>query len=197
MSYTRKEWKDGDIITAEGLNNLEAGVSENKKKLEEKSGVEPGTYGGYDSSVPAYNIPKVTVDEYGRVTEVSNSVLAPASAENNGYLSSEDYARLLKTPYLRQNLDGITLYAGNTLSQSAYYIVGTADVSDVPVVNAYGVHENNGRAEVIPLTCSLWGAYSSKTLSYTWYVDISIPEALEYDLDCFLWSNYQPYRSAM
>lgn len=34
MAYNKKTWKDGDVITAEDLNNLEEGVSENEKLAE-------------------------------------------------------------------------------------------------------------------------------------------------------------------
>ena len=65
------------------------------------SGVTAGSYGGYDSTVPAYNIPNVTVDAYGRVTDASNSVLPQASSSEDGYLSADDYARLLNAPIYR------------------------------------------------------------------------------------------------
>lgn len=37
MAYNKKTWKDGDVITAEDLNNLEEGVTEAKKEAEAKA----------------------------------------------------------------------------------------------------------------------------------------------------------------
>ena len=180
----------------EALGYVPADESEQSGGLTE-TGVEPGTYGGFDTENSVYNIPNVTVDEYGRVTDASSSVLPKASAENDGYISAEDYVKLKKIPCLPQNANGVTIFAGKTEMHAAYYIYGTDAVTDVPIVNAIGLYNDGTYVQVVPLTCKLHGSYSSKTLTYTWFVDISIPEALEYDLDCYLWSNYQPYRFAM
>ena len=80
MSYKNKEWKDGDIITAEALNNLEEGVHE----LHKPNGVTAGTYGGYkeiNADRGVYNIPVVKVDENGRVVEVVNKEISLADPE--------------------------------------------------------------------------------------------------------------------
>lgn len=37
MAYNKKTWKDGDVITAEDLNNLEEGIAEAKKEAEAKA----------------------------------------------------------------------------------------------------------------------------------------------------------------
>lgn len=59
-------------------------VGENRVQLAtlEPSGVTAGTYGGYNSSSLVYNIPNVTVDEYGRVTNMSNSVISSVSSKS-------------------------------------------------------------------------------------------------------------------
>lgn len=56
--------------------------------------VTPGTYGGLDTETGIYKIPSVTVDEYGRVSEASNSTLPKASAESDGYLAKEDFSKI-------------------------------------------------------------------------------------------------------
>lgn len=91
MAYMRKEWKDGDLITLERLNNMEEGISASQKEHAKTVDLPPGTYGGLDTSNSTYKIPSITVDNNGRVANVSQSVLGFASSKSPGILSAQDY----------------------------------------------------------------------------------------------------------
>ena len=70
LSYTAEEINE----SLDKINSLEVTdgiIGENNLPA---SGVTAGTYGGLDTENSVYNIPSMTVDEYGRVIEASNSV---------------------------------------------------------------------------------------------------------------------------
>lgn len=91
MAYTRKEWKDGDIITPESLNNMEEGISANQKEHAKTVDLPPGTYGGLDTSNSTYKIPNITVDNNGRVADLSQSVLPAATSGRVGLVTPNLY----------------------------------------------------------------------------------------------------------
>ena len=66
----------------------------------EPTGVEAGTYGEYNSSSSYYYVPNITVDEYGRITEASQSYLGLANDMNNGLMSYVFYSYV----YFNQHL---------------------------------------------------------------------------------------------
>ena len=57
----------------------------------EPTGVTAGTYGSYTSQPTHYYIPNITVDEYGRITEASQSLLSLASDKSNGLMTNSMY----------------------------------------------------------------------------------------------------------
>lgn len=78
--------------TEEYVNNAIDAIEETVNNMTpEPSGVTAGTYGQYNSSGPSYYIPNVTVDEYGRVTEASQSYLGTASSKSGGLLDTVMY----------------------------------------------------------------------------------------------------------
>jgi hypothetical protein len=82
-------------VLNENFETIDDKITENSEaidKLAEKTGVEAGSYGGYDTSNGAYNIPNITVNEQGKVTKMSNSVLHHAGDGNGGYLTYKDYS---------------------------------------------------------------------------------------------------------
>lgn len=156
----------------------------------EETGVEAGTYGGYDSSVPAYNIPNVRVDEYGRVTEASNSVLPKASAESDGYISAEDYVRLTSVPSYGATNDGkLIILAGETESQYPRYwsYYSATDVLEFPIVAPYGVYNDGTYDMMIPLEYRIEASNSKGNYYYSIYPYIK--EAIEYDITCYIKTN--------
>ena len=72
-------------------------IDEKLSKVE-PTGVTAGTYGGYASST--YSIPNVTVDEYGRVTNVSTSSLIDASDKGAGLMPYKCYNYLSGNKHL-------------------------------------------------------------------------------------------------
>lgn len=92
-----------------------------------KTGVVAGSYGGYDSNYGAYKIPNVTVDEYGKVTEASNSVLGFATNKGSGILSASDYSSFKSSV--------IKYKHGTYFNGSKFY---TAFLDEAAVINVNG-----------------------------------------------------------
>lgn len=67
MAYNKKTWKDGDVITAEDLNNLEEGIAEAKEAAENSGTLTEES----DPTVPAWakqpNKPTYTAAEVGAI----------------------------------------------------------------------------------------------------------------------------------
>ena len=160
----------------------------------EPTGVNAGMYGGFDSSVPAYNIASVEVDKNGRLVNASNSVLPQASNESDGYITSTDYKKLALIPD-KTTTQALRIYAGNTTTSGDgyYYMYGTSNPAEAPVVRLIGVPVNNSSSfNVIPINYKLSATYSSKSDFYIWRVDFSISEPLEESIYVYIYSNYQP-----
>lgn len=63
--YIKKTWKDGEVITAEGLNNMETGIAEAKKAAEQAAGAAS----------------KITPDEIGAAKETHAAQHAAGGAD--------------------------------------------------------------------------------------------------------------------
>lgn len=107
------------------------------QKIEECSGltptgVEAGTYGGYDSSVSGYKIPKITVDENGVITNITVSTLYKFSEKTGGGLGLTSYDQIM-------SLIGSGGGSGSSLDEGRGVPVYFADTETwTRAVNIYG-----------------------------------------------------------
>ena len=153
--------------------------------LPEETGVEAGTYGGYTS--PTYNIPNITIDEYGRVIDASTSVLTTATSKSNGLISYTDYQKL---SYIPSNIyTSLTISAGST-SASYSMTYGTSNTAAInPIIYATGkyIDTTDGYVYIIPIKWKLKAYDNSSSSTVTVYID----EPIAYDITVHIFSNYQ------
>jgi hypothetical protein len=159
--------------------------------------VTAGIYGGLNPSPYYYNVPQLHVDEYGRITQASNSVLPMADAKTNGLMSRAHYNRMTCIAY--QGSTGRTIPAGATTygDDTPAWTLYSLGAYEFPIIHVYGKYtDSNGTVHVIPIDWRLVEVIkSSETYQYNVY--ISIPEALAYDVVCILRSNYSTTSSGM
>ena len=95
------------------------------------SGVVAGSYGTANAS--AYYVPRVTVDDYGRVTQATSLLLPDASGKQHGLMTISQY-----NDVLQQHVMQTTIAAGDTGATLAFVFVGTGRVLDVQVRDSAG-----------------------------------------------------------
>lgn len=88
-----------------------------------ETGVVEGVYGGFNTSANIYNIPNVTVDKYGRVTEASNSVLPPATSGLMGLVTPNLYKSFKLQSMLKEQ--GIIRTYDSSTGENTYSYGGT------------------------------------------------------------------------
>lgn len=160
-----------------------------------ETGVEAGTYGGYDSETGVYKIPNVTVDAKGRVTGASMSVLPKASAETGGYLSASDYAKLGNALKKCSSILYINGHLGNN-EMMGYFHTGyynTKGSSDDIIFYASGKYtDDDGVVHVVPLEWRLEETTDSKGYVYTYiYTYLKDVSEIPYQITVTAYSNYE------
>ena len=93
-----------------------AEIDEKLSMVGQRTGVTAGTYGGYKSSY--YDIPNITVDDYGRITSVFGSTLTTVNSKSNGLM-----------PYTAYNF----LSSGNTVSSYFKSITASTEFTNITV----------------------------------------------------------------
>lgn len=63
MAYNKKTWKDGDVITAEDLNNMEEGIAEAKKEAEQSNTAANEAKEIAEAKAPAYTYGKTDLTD--------------------------------------------------------------------------------------------------------------------------------------
>lgn len=146
----------------------------------EPTGVTPGTYGEYNSSRPYYYVPNITVDEYGRITQATQSYLGIAGSKSDGLLSHGDYNNF---EYIPKNEASSTIYAGAT-TPSIQFAVTLSNTVYTPIISVIGKYvDSAGTTHLIPLK---WKAtLYSTSMNLIPYLD----EPLEYDVIVRVRSN--------
>ena len=149
-----------------------------------------GIYGGLNPSPYYYNVPQIHVDEYGRITQASNSVLKMAGGKTDGLMSSAHYNRMRYVPGYSST--GRTIPAGSTTYEGgiAAWRLYSPGFDGIPIIHVYGKYtDSNGTVHVIPIDWRMEEVtVSSTTTDYNVY--ISIPEPLAYNVTCYVQSNY-------
>lgn len=204
-NYTRLNLKNGSILDEKHLEHIESGIIYNEQEISTLSDtvnrlkdnpptsgsggnetvVEAGTYGGYDSETGVYNIPNVSVDEKGRVTNISESVLPKVSEVSDGYIGAGDYKKLSSIPHYGCVYGKIP--SGSTQMNNYFYIYDTSGVELVPVIDVVGVY-TDGSNHIIPLDWKINYVLSSKGITY--YIYVYLKEPLEFDVSVKISSNY-------
>lgn len=153
-----------------------------------KTGVVAGSYGGYDTSNSVYKIPNVTVDEYGRVTEASNSALGFVSKKGSGILSASDYNNF-KSSVIKYKY-GTQRYITEPLS--VYFLIDVITATDanrepIPRVLNVLIHiyinATKTRKYWVSVPYDTWVGTDSKSDDVWTYLSFKIPEEYaEYNL---------------
>ena len=152
--------------------------------------INAGIYGGLNPSPYYYNVPKIHVDEYGRITQASNSVLRMAGEKSDGLMSSAHFNRMRYVA--SQSSTGRTIPAGSTTYEGgiAAWRLYSRGFDGIPIIYVSGKYtDSNGTVHVIPIDWRLEEVTVSST-STDYNVYISIPEALPYNVTCYVRSNY-------
>ena len=175
------------------------------KKLLSNEVVE-GTYGETDRDPNGliYNIPNITVDEYGRVVAASNSVLPYASVESDGYITSDDYKKIADVPSVMCN-SGLKILAGETKPTSSYYDywylvydpVAKSDIYKGVKYEVWGIYTDGTAYYQIPIECEVKTELNKSGDAYVWHIYPHLPEPIEYDVTCYCKGTTQPISITM
>lgn len=160
-------------------------IEEKLHKIE-PTGVEAGTYGGYNSG--AYYIPNIAVDAYGRVTAVSNSTLAEAD-KGPGLMSYKHWSYLTNNTHL--GTSAIYTFSNDTLFHQIplsnvqctnVSLTGGAYLTTPAIYAVYAyihpVNSEQGIQAFTPVPYYVTASYDSKTSTTTVYVNVKLTEEL-------------------
>lgn len=162
-------------------------IDEKLSKVE-PTGVTAGTYGGYASSV--YSIPNVTVDAYGRVTNISTSSLTDASSKGAGLMPYACYNYVSGNKHLAANLSNtfandnswhtITLSTAQGFSSSVYENGSYTSIyaSGVYAVYAYIIPPFNTSSTSrswVSIPYCVTASYDTKYSTTTTQVHVKLP----------------------